>query len=89
MSGTSKNTHTQTCFVFVFLVQDMKCRSRTIDYEAAVSFVENDYLIGHALAVLLSGVDQRLIQVHHQDELFVTVEPLLVFPAQLLRLLSK
>lgn len=51
--------------------------------------VERDYLIGHALAVLLGGVDQRLIQVHHQDQLFVAVEPLLVFSAQLLRLLSK
>lgn len=51
--------------------------------------VEKDYLIGHALAVLLSGVNQRLIQVHHEDKLFVAVEPLLVFSAQLLRLLSK
>lgn len=47
------------------------------------------HLVRHALAVLLGSVDQRLIQVHHQDQLFVAVEPLLVFSAQLLCLLFK
>lgn len=45
------------------------------------------YLIGHTLTVLFSGVDQRLVQIHHQDQLFVPVESLLVFSAQLLCLL--
>jgi len=45
------------------------------------------YLSGHALAVLLSGVNQRLVQIHHEDEFLVPVEPLLVFSAQLFCLL--
>lgn len=45
------------------------------------------YLVGHALAVLFSGVDQRLVQIHHEHQLLVAVESLLVFSAQLLRLL--
>lgn len=50
---------------------------------------EEGYLVGHTLAVLLGGVDQRLVQIHHQDQLLVAVEPLLVLSAQLLCLLSK
>lgn len=45
------------------------------------------HLIGHPLAVLLGGVDQRLVQVDHEHQLPVPVQPLLVFPPQLLRLL--
>lgn len=39
------------------------------------------------MAVLLGGVDQRLVQVHHQDQFLVPVESLLVFSAELLCLL--
>lgn len=39
--------------------------------------------------MLFGGVDQRLVQIHHQDQFFVPVEPLLVLSAQLLRLLLK
>lgn len=49
--------------------------------------MKGKYLVGHTLAVLLSGVDQCLVQVHHQDQFFVPVESLLVFSAQLFRLL--
>lgn len=64
-------------------------RSSNTFYQDGLSPLEGHYLVGHALAELLGGVDQRLIQVHHQDQLFVAVEPLLVFSAQLLCLLSK
>lgn len=37
--------------------------------------------------MLLGGVDQRLVQVHHQDQFLVPVESLLVFSAELLCLL--
>lgn len=37
--------------------------------------------------MLFSGVDKRLVQIHHQDQLFVPVESLLVFSAQLFCLL--
>lgn len=39
--------------------------------------------------MLFGGVDQRLVQIHHQDQFFVPVEPLLVLSAQLLCLLLK
>lgn len=45
------------------------------------------YLIGHTVAVLFGGVDQGLVQVHHQDQFLVPVESLLVFSAELLCLL--
>lgn len=45
------------------------------------------YLIGHTVAVLFGGVDQGLVQVHHQDQFLVSVESLLVFSAELLCLL--
>lgn len=45
------------------------------------------HLVGHPLAVLLGGVDQRLVQVDHEHQLPVPVQPLLVLPSQLLRLL--
>lgn len=47
----------------------------------------DQYLVGHPLAVLFSGVNQRLVQVYHQDQLFVAVESLLVLSAQLFCLL--
>lgn len=49
--------------------------------------VAEKYLIGHTMAVLFCGVDQRLVQVHHQDQFLVPVESLLVFSAELLCLL--
>lgn len=39
--------------------------------------------------MLFGGVDQRLVQIHHQDQFSVPVEPLLVLSAQLLGLLLK
>lgn len=49
--------------------------------------VKEKYLIGHTVAVLFGGVNQRLVQVHHQDQFLVPVESLLVFSAKLLCLL--
>lgn len=46
------------------------------------------HLVGHLLAVLLRGVDQRLVQVHHEHQLPVAVQALLVFPPQLFSLLQ-
>ena len=46
------------------------------------------HLVGHLLAVLLRRVDQRLVQVHHEHQLPVAVQSLLVFPPQLFRLLQ-
>ena len=46
------------------------------------------HLVGHLLAVLLRGVDQRLVQVHHEHQLPVAVQSLLVFPPQLFCLLQ-
>lgn len=71
------------------MVVEYKTQVELIDPEVRKSPVKDYYLIGHALAVLFSGVDQRLVQVHHQDQLFVPVESLLVFSAQLLCLLSE
>lgn len=45
------------------------------------------YLIGHTVAVLFCGVDQRLVKVHHQDQFLIPVESLLVFSAKLFCLL--
>ena len=47
------------------------------------------YLVGHARAVLLRGVDQRLVQVHHEHQLLVAVQPCVVLPAQLFGLLQQ
>lgn len=49
--------------------------------------VKEKYLIGHTMAVLFCGVDQRLVKVHHQDQFLIPVESLLVFSAELLCLL--
>lgn len=38
--------------------------------------------------MLLGGVDQRLVQVHHEHQLLVPVQPRLVLSAQLFRLLQ-
>lgn len=46
------------------------------------------HLVGHLLAVLLRGVDQCLVQVHHKHQLPVSVQALLVFPPQLFSLLQ-
>lgn len=45
------------------------------------------YFGRHVLTVLLCGVDESLIQIHHKNQLPVSVEPLLVFSAKLLGLL--
>lgn len=50
--------------------------------------MRQQYLIGHTLAVLFSGVDERLVQIHHQDQFFVPVESLLIFSSQLFCLLG-
>lgn len=71
------------------MVVEYKKEVQLIYPEVRKSPVKDYYLIGHALAVLFSGVDQCLVQVHHQDQLFVPVESLLVFSAQLLCLLSE
>lgn len=46
------------------------------------------HFVGHLLAVLFRRVDQRLVQVHHEHQLSVSMQPLLVFPSQLLSLLK-
>lgn len=43
---------------------------------------------GHVLTMLLCGVDQSLVQIHHENQLPVPVEPLLVFSTELLCLLG-
>lgn len=72
-----------------FVVAEYKTQVTLIDPEVRKRPMKDYYLIGHALAVLFSGVDQCLVQIHHQDQFFVPVESLLVFSAQLLCLLSE
>lgn len=69
-----------------FHVRHRICLSITV-MTVKKSDLMGQYLIRHTLAVLFGGVDQRLVQIHHQDQLFVPVESLLVFSAQLFGLL--
>lgn len=85
-------TDNLTCIPFKCLKKVIKLSCFSLSVQPCVNNIDycgyEPYFGRHVLTVLLCGVDQSLVQIHHQNQLPVPVEPFLVFTAKLLCLLK-
>lgn len=72
--------------LFIYLHEKVSCLP---PHGTCVCVCVFTYLIGQASAVLLGSVDERLIQIHHQHQFPVPMQPLLVLSTQQLGLLLR